>query len=419
MTLRHDVQSITFKVSDTKAFSYNTIESVNRVDVIGVACKEFAQEVLGFLNISKNFDPKEDLLTLERLLNSDPTSTLPPEEQKFKELKTVEPSSDELPDLELKDLPPHLEYMFLEGTYKLPVIIAKDLKDEDKTALLKVLRSHKRAIAWKMSDIKGIDPKFYTHKILMEENVKPTAFNALKKKLTEAPILVAPNWDLPFEIMCDASDYAVGAVLGQRKELLAVVYAFEKFRPYLVLSKTIVYTDHSALKYLLAKQDAKLLENPYQSELEKKEITETFPLETLGMVTFCGDDSTPWFADFANYHAGYFVVKGMSSQQKNKIFKDVKHYFWDDPYFFKICADQVIRRCVFGQESHDILTDCHNGPTGDIMVPITPLRKSLFPDFIGRLFTEMTMTWSPDVTLVNVKEKSHKGMKCHKCHLSL
>ncbi|GJZ72368.1 reverse transcriptase domain-containing protein [Tanacetum coccineum] len=179
------------------------------------------------------------------------------------------------------------------------------------------------------------------------------ALNALKKKLTKAPILVAPNWDLPFEIMCDASDFAV------EKELLAVVYAFEKFLPYLVLSKTIVYTDHSDLKYLLSKQDAKLrllcwilllqefdvfirdkkgaenlaadhlsmLENPYQSELEKKEIMETFPLETLGMVTFHGDDSTSWFADFTNYHAGNFVVKGMSSQQKKKFFKDVKHYF--------------------------------------------------------------------------------------------
>ncbi|GJT57170.1 hypothetical protein Tco_0992224 [Tanacetum coccineum] len=92
-----------------------------------------------------DFDPKEDLLTLERLLNSDPSSTLPLEEQKFEELKTVEPSSDELPELKLKDLPPHLEYAFLEGTDKLPVIIAKDLKDEDKTALLKVLRSHRRA----------------------------------------------------------------------------------------------------------------------------------------------------------------------------------------------------------------------------------------------------------------------------------
>ncbi|GKB80999.1 reverse transcriptase domain-containing protein [Tanacetum coccineum] len=220
------------------------------------------------------------------------------------------------------------------------------------------------------------------------------AFETLKKKLTEASILVAPDWDLPFEIMCDASDFAVGAVLGQ--QLLAVVYAFEKFWSYLVLSKTIVYTDHSALKYLLAKQDAKprllrwilllqefdviirdkkgaenlaadhlsRLENPHQGDLEKKEINETFPLETLRMISFHGDSSTPWFADIANYHAGNFVVKGMSSQQKKKFFKDVRHYFWDDPYLFRIGADQVIRRCVYGQEAVDILTACHNGPTG-------------------------------------------------------
>ncbi|GKF03049.1 reverse transcriptase domain-containing protein [Tanacetum coccineum] len=220
------------------------------------------------------------------------------------------------------------------------------------------------------------------------------AFNILKKKLTEALILVAPDWDLPFEIMCDASDYAVGAVFGQRKtkhfqpihyasktmtdaqehytitkkELLAVVYAFEKFRPYLVLSKAIVYTDHSALKYLLAKQDAKprllRLENPYEGNLKKKEINETFPLETLGIISSHNASSTPWFADIANYQAGNFVVKGMSSQQKKKLFKDVKYCFWDDPYLFRICADQVIRRCVHGQEAVDILTACHNGPTG-------------------------------------------------------
>ncbi|GJU06658.1 reverse transcriptase domain-containing protein [Tanacetum coccineum] len=180
------------------------------------------------------------------------------------------------------------------------------------------------------------------------------------------------------------------------KELIAVVCAFEKFWPYLVLSKTIVYTDHSALKYLLAKQDAKprllrwilllqefdviirdkkgaenlaadhlsKLENPHQGDLKKKEINETFPLETLGMISFCGDSSTPWFADIANYHAGNFIVKGMSSQQKKKLFKDVKHYFWDDPYLFRICADQIIRRCVHGLEAVDILTACHNGPTG-------------------------------------------------------
>ncbi|GKE67867.1 hypothetical protein Tco_1522028, partial [Tanacetum coccineum] len=189
MTHRHDDKSITFKVGDTKTFSYNIIESVNRVDVIDVACEEFAQEGGDFILeeieaclTSKSiplgidyadFDLKEDLFTLKRLLNSDPSSTLPLEEQKFKELKTIEPSSDELPELELKDLPPHLEYAFLEGTDKLPVIIAKNLKDEEKTALLKVHKSHKHAIAWKILDIKGIDLRFCTHNILMEDNVKP------------------------------------------------------------------------------------------------------------------------------------------------------------------------------------------------------------------------------------------------------
>nr|GFA29486.1 reverse transcriptase domain-containing protein [Tanacetum cinerariifolium] len=82
------------------------------------------------------------------------------------------------------------------------------------------------------------------------------------------------------------------------------------------------------------------------------------------MVSFRGDSSTSWFANFANYHAENFVVKGMSSQQKNKFFKDVKHYFWNDPFLFKVCVDQVIRRCVHSQEAVDILKACHSGPTG-------------------------------------------------------
>ncbi|GJY64379.1 reverse transcriptase domain-containing protein [Tanacetum coccineum] len=616
LTLRVDDEAITFKVGQTLRYSYNDAESVNRIDVIDVSCEEYAQEVLGFLDNSTSgnptpsldpiistsfpsltpfeggdfileeikacltndsitpriddadFDPEGDLLLLEKLLNDDPSSPLPPKELHFEEIKMIKSSIDDPSELELKDLPSHLEYAFFEGTDKLPIIIAKDLKDEEKAALLKVLKSHKWAIAWKISDIKGIGPCFCTHKILMEDDFKPAvkhqrrvnpkihdvikkevikildvgliypifdspwvspvhcvpkkggmtvvenedneliptrlvmgwrvcidyrklndatrkdhfplpfidqmlehlagngyyyfldgfsryfqipidsqdqekttftcpygtfsyrrmpfglcnapstfqrcmmaifhdmieetmevfmddfsvfgdsfssclshldkmlkrcedtnlvlnwekchfmvkegivlghkiskfgievdrakvdviaklphptsvkgvcsflghvgfyrlfiqdfskiarpmthlleketpfiflkecieAFNILKKKLTEAPILVAPDWDLPFEYMCDASDYAVGAVLGQRKtkhfqpihyasktmtdaqahytttekELLAVVYAFEKFRPYLVLSKTIVYTDHSALKYLLA-----------------------------------------------------------------------------------------------------------------------------------------------------------------------
>ncbi|GJY77962.1 reverse transcriptase domain-containing protein [Tanacetum coccineum] len=119
------------------------------------------------------FEGEENLLLLEKLLNDDPSSPLPPKELHFEELKMIKSSIDDPPELELKDLPSHLEYAFLEGTDKLPVIISKELKDEEKAALLKVLKSHKRAIAWKISDIKGIDPSFCTHKILMEDDFKP------------------------------------------------------------------------------------------------------------------------------------------------------------------------------------------------------------------------------------------------------
>nr|GEV65964.1 DNA-directed DNA polymerase [Tanacetum cinerariifolium] len=439
------------------------------------------------------YDTEGDILYLEKLLEQDPSPNLPlvkNDDLNQVDVTITKPSIEEPPKLKLKDLPSHLDYAFLEGTDKLPVIISKELKDKEKAAFLKVLKSHKQAIAWKISDIKGIDPCLCTHKVLMEDDFKPAvqhqrkvnpkihklikkeviklldanliypifdtpwvspvhcvpkkggmtvienednelipnqlvtgwrvcinyrklndatrkdhflfpfmeqmlerltgneyycfldgfsgyfqipihpqdqekttftcpygtfayrrmpfglcnapstfqrcmmaifhdmieetmelfmddfsvfgdsfssclshldkmlkrketpfifskecieAFNILKKNLTEALILVTPDWDLPFEIMCDASDYAVGAFLEKRKtkhfqpihyasktmmdvqahytttekELLAVVYAFEKFRPYLVLSKTIVYTDHSTLKYLLAKQDAK------------------------------------------------------------------------------------------------------------------------------------------------------------------
>nr|GEX44578.1 reverse transcriptase domain-containing protein [Tanacetum cinerariifolium] len=160
------------------------------------------------------------------------------------------------------------------------------------------------------------------------------------------------------------------------KEMLAVVYAFKNFWSYLIMNKSIVYTDHSALKYLFTKKDFKAgllhwvlllqeftfkvidtkgaenlatdhlsrLENPNQNVLDPKEINESFPLDTLNLVFTRGNSSTSWFADFVNYHVGNFVVKGMSSQQKSKFFKDVKHYFWDDPFLFKICTDQVIRR---------------------------------------------------------------------------
>nr|GEU43023.1 hypothetical protein [Tanacetum cinerariifolium] len=128
------------------------------------------------------YNPEGDILLLETILNSEPLPPLPNHEQylptfkkelKVCEAKTVKSSVDEPPVVELKDLPPHLEYAFLEGDNKLPVIIAKELGDEEKSTLIKVLKSHKRAIAWKLSDIQGINPEFYTHKIRMEEDYKP------------------------------------------------------------------------------------------------------------------------------------------------------------------------------------------------------------------------------------------------------
>ena len=257
------------------------------------------------------------------------------------------------------------------------------------------------------------------------------AFNLLKEKLVNAPIMVAPDWNLPFELMCDASDYAVGAVLGQRrekkfqsiyyasktlneaqqnyttteKELLAVVFSFDKFRSYLVLSKTIVFTDHAALRYLFNKQDAKprlirwilllqefdieikdksgaenvaadhlsRLENPHAEKLNESDINDRFPDESLMYLE--GNDEYPWFADIANYLVGGTLVKGMSYQQKKKFFADVKYYLWEDPYLFRVGADQVIRRCVHGKEAMQILEHCHSGPTGGHNAAANTARK--------------------------------------------
>nr|GEZ32068.1 reverse transcriptase domain-containing protein [Tanacetum cinerariifolium] len=175
------------------------------------------------------------------------------------------------------------------------------------------------------------------------------AFQTLKRKLTEAPILIAPNWDMPFELICDASDFAIGAILGQRQD--------KHFKPIHYASKTMTEAESNytttkkemlAVEFTFKVIDTKgaenlaadhlsRLENPHQNVLDPRKINESFPLETLNLVSIRSNSSTPWFADFANYHAGNFVVKGMSSQEKSKFFKD---------------------------EAIDILKACHYGPTG-------------------------------------------------------
>ncbi|GJU46981.1 reverse transcriptase domain-containing protein [Tanacetum coccineum] len=391
LTLRVGKDVVTFNLDQTSRYSSNYNDmTANRIDVIEMACEEYSQEVLGFSDVISSgnatsyydpiistssstlttfgdsdflleevdaflaleddptslevddsyYDSEGDILLLESFLNDDPS--LPPptqgnylpkirKELKVCEAKTDKSSIDKPPEVELKDLPPHLEYAFLEG--------------------------------WRVC----ID-----YRKLNEATRKdhfPLPF------MDQMPKRLAGN-----EYYCFLDGFS-GAVLRQRhekhfrpihyaskimneaechyttteKEMLAVVYAFEKFRSYLILNKSIVYKDNSVLKYLFAKKDSKArllrwvlllqeftfkvidtkgaenladdhlsrLENPYENVLDPKEVNEKFPLETLDMVTSRGNSSTPWFTDYANYHAGNFIVKGMSSQQKNKFFKDV------------------------------------------------------------------------------------------------
>nr|GEU61989.1 reverse transcriptase domain-containing protein [Tanacetum cinerariifolium] len=572
ITLRVNNESITFNLNQTMRYSSTYDDtSVNIVDVIDGACENFVQDVLDFQYNPKSssptlvsddliseskmpivksssptltsfgesdffleeieyflnddsiltgiensvYDPEGDILFLEKLLNEDPFQ-LHPMDLKLAEESKEKFSVEEPPELELKELPSHLEYAFLEDSNKLPVIIAKNFKVDEKEALINVLKSHKQAIAWKISDIKGIDPSFCTYKILMEDDYKPAvqsqrrvnpkihdvikkeviklldagmiypisdspwvspihcvpkkggmtvvanennkliptrlvtgwrvcidyrklndatrkdhfplpfidqmlerpekttftcpygtfayrsmpfglcnapghkisksgvkvdrvkvddfskiarpmthlleketpfifskecivAFNTLKKKLTEAPILVVPDWNLPFELICDASDYAIGA--DAKPRLLRWVLLLQEF--------DITILDKKGSENLAADHLSRL-ENPHQDVLENKDSNENFPLETLGSLT---SHNTSWFADIANFHAGNFIKNGLTSQQKKKFFKDVKHYFWDDPYLFRICADQIIRHCVHGQEAFEILKACHEGPS--------------------------------------------------------
>ena len=240
------------------------------------------------------------------------------------------------------------------------------------------------------------------------------AFLKLKELLTTAPIMSPPDWNLPFELMCDASDYAIGAVLGQRldkkpcaiyyasrtlndaqlnyttteKELLAVVFALEKFRSYLLNSKVVVFSDHAALRYLMTKKDAKprlirwiLLLQEFDIEIKDKKGTEnvvadhlsrivheedaiplleTFPDEQL----FHVGTQEPWYADIVNYLVSNKFPSTMSYQARLKLKKESRHYVWDDPYLWKHCSDQVMRRCVPEEEHRSILNFCHGEACG-------------------------------------------------------
>ena len=246
------------------------------------------------------------------------------------------------------------------------------------------------------------------------------AFDCLKRALTTTPIIQAPDWTAPFELMCDASNYALGAVLAQKidklprviyyasrtldaaqanyttteKELLAIVFALEKFRSYLLGTRIIVYTDHAALKYLLKKADSKPrlirwmlwlqefdleirdrsgaqnLVADHLSRIERvsdadSPIRDDFPDDHLYILYSISDSlSTPWFANIVNYLVASVFPPLASKAQKDKIKSDAKHFIWDDPYLWKLCSDQVIRRCIPDHETDSVLQFCHSSAPG-------------------------------------------------------
>ncbi|GJS77814.1 reverse transcriptase domain-containing protein [Tanacetum coccineum] len=411
----------------------------------------------------------------------------------------IKTSLEEPPtDLELKPLPDNLEYVFLEESSFLLVIISSQLSAQNKGKLHKIqLLDDKKLVVQKQIRLnpntqevvekeivklldtgiiypianspwvspihcvpkKGGVRSFLGHAGFYQRFIKDfskitrplpklvekgtlfefddecqKAFDLLKEKLTCALVIVRPNWNLPFELMCDASDFKVGADLGQKdgknfhsiyfvsktfnpaqqkyivteKELMAVVFALDKFRSYLILSKTIIHTDHSALKHLFKKQDAKprlirwiLLLQEFDIEIKEKKGTKNVTADHLSRIE--NDDSSddsdvdynfpgetlmeintkdgPWFAGFANYLVAEVISKGMTYQQKNKFFSDLKHYFCEEPYLFKVCSDGIIRRCVSGSETRIILDQCHHRPAGGHYGPNVTAKKVLDSGF--------------------------------------
>ncbi|XP_076929188.1 uncharacterized protein LOC143593442 [Bidens hawaiensis] len=284
---------------------------------------------------------------------------------------------------------------FLGEGETLPVIIASNLDEAQEEGLLEVLKAHKAAIGWTIADLKE--------------------FDVLKEIFVQAPILQPLDWTKPFEIMCDASDTTIGAVLGQRfdkkpvgiyyaskmlseaqlnyttteKELLAVVYALDKFWSYIWGSKVVVYSDHNAVRYLMEKQDVKpqlirwvLLLQEFDLEIRDKKGCENVVADHLSRIPLEGaDDSheinerfpdeqllaistTPWYAHFVNYQATGEMPKHWAKKMRQQFLSQVKQYIWDETDLFKIGADQIIRRCIPKSEVQKILAHAHSSACG-------------------------------------------------------
>ncbi|CAA7014621.1 unnamed protein product [Microthlaspi erraticum] len=256
------------------------------------------------------------------------------------------------------------------------------------------------------------------------------AFTKIKDALVSAPVVQPPNWELPFEIMCDASDYAVGAVLGQRKDkkLHVIYYA----------SRTL---DEAQCKYLLSKKDAKprllrwilLLQefdleikdrrgadNGVADHLSRMRVEENLPLddrlpeETVyaaeasnkhGQLghhrpgTKISSSNTPWFRHIANFLAAEYPPPNFFGYRKKKFLRDVRRYYWDEPYLYKKCSDGMFRRCIPEEEVEGILFACHSSSYAGTLPLTRQYPRSYKLDFGGQLCLRMLMHSYQDVML--------------------
>nr|GEZ19488.1 reverse transcriptase domain-containing protein [Tanacetum cinerariifolium] len=355
--LRHDDQSLTLKCGDAPSISYNNFQSLNKVDLIDATSDAFIaidDEPISPEFDATYYDPEGDILILEALLNNDP-KPLPSNQKDYfslvhKDLKVVKPKNnksfdDEPPEVKLKELPPHLEYAFLGENNKWPVIISKDLSVNEKSALIDVLKSRKKAIAWKLTDIRGIDPEFCSHKILLEEDyspklqsqrrVNPKIHDVIKReveKLLDAG-LIYPISDSPWvsPVHCVPKKGGMTVIKNDENELV----------PTRLVTIWRVCIDYRKLNEATRKD---LFPLPFMDQM----------LERLsGNEYYC----------FLDGFSSYFQIPIDPKDQEKTTFTCPYGTFAYKRMPFGLCnAPGTFQRS--GQEAIDILKACHSGPTG-------------------------------------------------------
>nr|GEV20398.1 reverse transcriptase domain-containing protein [Tanacetum cinerariifolium] len=415
LNLKVGTEQIIFHIDSAMKHPYSNDDTCFSIDVIDEILEEYFDALLNesskILHSIKGTILEETLfaefdefmaMTADKNSESESDTKEPPFEKiTFTTNYKIKTSYEEPPmDLELKPLPNNLEYVFLEEPAFLPVIISSHLSEEDKKKLVYVLKKHKQAFAWKTTDILGICPSFSTFqrcmlaifhdmikeslKVFMDDfSIFGSSFDHCLNKLEK---ILQRCKDAHLVLNWEKCHFMVKERIVTRHKVSEAGLEVDKTK-----IKTIVHIDHSALRYLFKKQDAKpclicwiLLLEEFDIEIKDRkgtdnvaadhlyrieneeinddsEVVDKFPRETL-MEIDTKDD--PWFAGFINYLVSDIIPKGMTYQQKNKFFSDLKHYFWEEPYLFKVCSDGMIRRCVSGPETHIILDQYHHGPTG-------------------------------------------------------